>query len=145
MNGAALSLTVKSPGAHFGCAGVVKASGSPGLLDAAFDALDARPRFARVNCGMNSRRAHVQPHPFCHLGQMERVGRGANQHRAITLNNHAQPLLGAQAATGYAQRADMTRAIYRGPVAQVRTEGESTKDQVLLAHACAPIDITPAT
>src|SRR6185436_5558745 len=78
MNEAGLSLTVKSPRAHFRCACVVKTGSPPKLLDTSLYVGDACAGFARVNCSANRGRTQIQPQRVSDLGQMKRIGWSAD-------------------------------------------------------------------
>src|SRR5262249_54461561 len=140
---AALREAVEAPRTYLGSSGVVKASGAPRALDAPLDARNARARLTGMNRSANGRRPQIEPKIAGHLRQMKRVGRSADQNRAVSVEHQPQPLLGVQPASRKSQRSDVTRAIDRDPVADIRSKRKGTKYNVVGAYAAGRVDVAP--
>src|SRR5262245_60543874 len=141
---AVFGLAIESPGADFGRAGVVEAPRPPRLFDPSLDVRHARARFARVNRDANVGGAQVDSEASGDLGQMQRVGRCAEQDCAAVIEDRAQPLFGTHPAARNGKRAGVPRALDSRPVTDIRPEGEGAEDKIVFCHARPPIDFDPA-
>ncbi len=141
---ARLRLALEPPGPHLRRPGVVVTARPPGRLDPRLRRRHARPRLAGVDRDVDAGVDQVDPLLLRHLRQVQRIGRRADQHRDVVLEDRLRPLIRRHAAPRHRQRPAALRPLVGAPEADERAEGEGEEDPVARRDPGGPVDRRPA-
>ena len=144
MHSSRLKMAFKTVSAHFGSSNMVKASGSPSLLDAPFCGRNTGPWFAGMNGDPDRSSGRIDSLVPGHFGQVQGITGGADQDCCLVVLNRFQPLQGSLSTSTQGAQAQFSCGFEGRPKTHKRAKRKSHKNTVSRNHSSCSENVAPA-